>query len=60
MKPAVNVAVDVAAPIGRAFSNIPREARKSLVYQGVWETADLLKNLAGGKEPTRDRERALC
>jgi hypothetical protein len=38
--------VAVAAEIRRAFADIPRVARKSLVYEGSWETDDLLRNLA--------------
>jgi len=64
METPLNDADAVVAQIRGAFSNIPHVARKSLVYEGSWETEDLLQNLAKVQDtpmpnlPTRQIEQA--
>ena len=45
----------VVAQIRGAFSDLPRVARKSLVYMGSWETEDLLRNLAKVQDTPTDQ-----
>jgi hypothetical protein len=45
----------VVAEIRGAFLSIPHIARKSLVYQGSWETEDLLRNLAKVQDTPTDQ-----
>jgi hypothetical protein len=55
MEMPLNDADAVVAQILGAFSNIPHVARKSLVYEGSWETDDLLRNLANVKDIPTDQ-----
>ena len=46
--------VAVAAQICRAFSDVACAARTSLVYEGSWETGDLLRNLSKVEDTPTD------